>query len=138
MHKLIIEDDEGRTTVVPLVRDELSIGRKEGNAIRLTERNVSRQHARLSKKNGAVIVEDLSSYTGVRINGIRIESPTAVHDGDQVSIGDYKLTVRDESGADREAPTATVVPAGTVNLAGTSGSSVMVIPLISSVLPPRL
>jgi len=111
MHKLIIEDDEGRTTVVPLVRDELSIGRKEGNAIRLTERNVSRQHARLSRKNGAIIVEDLASYTGVRINGIRIEAPTAVHDGDQVSIGDYKLTVRDESGGEREAPTATVVPA---------------------------
>ena len=69
MHKLIIEDDEGRTTVVPLVRDELTIGRKEGNAIRLTERNISRTHARLSRKNGAIFIEDLGSYTGVRVNG---------------------------------------------------------------------
>ncbi len=39
MVKLIIEDDEGKTTVVPLIRDEITIGRKEGNTIRLTERN---------------------------------------------------------------------------------------------------
>jgi pSer/pThr/pTyr-binding forkhead associated (FHA) protein len=96
MHKLLIEDDEGRTTVVPLVRDELSIGRKEGNAIRLTERNISRQHARLLKTNGTVVIEDLASYTGVRVNGVRIEAPTPVRDGDQVSIGDYKLSVQSE------------------------------------------
>lgn len=138
MHKLIIEDDEGRTTVVPLVRDELSIGRKEGNAIRLTERNVSRQHARLLKKNGAVVVEDLSSYTGVRINGIRIEAPTAVHDGDQVSIGDYKLTVRDESGTDREAPTATVVPAVSAVAASNLAATVPAVnaPAVVPVLAP--
>ena len=39
--KLIIEDDEGRKTVVPFARDEITIGRQEGNTIRLTERNVS-------------------------------------------------------------------------------------------------
>jgi pSer/pThr/pTyr-binding forkhead associated (FHA) protein/tetratricopeptide (TPR) repeat protein len=94
MHKLIIEDDEGRTTVVPLVREELSIGRKEGNAIRLTERNVSRRHARLLTTNGSVVIEDLASYTGVRVNGVRIEAPTPVRDGDQVVIGDYKLSVK--------------------------------------------
>ena len=50
MYKLIIEDDEGKTTVVPLIRDEITIGRKEGNTIRLTERNVSRRHAKLVKQ----------------------------------------------------------------------------------------
>jgi len=94
MHKLIIEDDEGRTTVVPLVREELSIGRKEGNAIRLTERNVSRRHARLLTSDAGVIIEDLGSFTGVRVNGVRIEVPTPIRDGDQVSIGDYKLGVK--------------------------------------------
>ena len=39
MFKLVIQDDEGKTTVVPLIRDEITIGRKEGNTIRLTERN---------------------------------------------------------------------------------------------------
>jgi pSer/pThr/pTyr-binding forkhead associated (FHA) protein len=96
MHKLIIEDDEGRATVVPLIRDELTIGRMEGNAIRLTERNVSRKHARLFRQGDALYVEDLGSYTGVRINGARIDRPTALCDGDHLTIGDYKLAIRAE------------------------------------------
>ena len=36
MHKLTIEDDEGKTVVVPLIRDEITVGRQEGNSIRLT------------------------------------------------------------------------------------------------------
>ena len=56
--KLSIEDDEGKTTVVPLARDEMTVGRMEGNTIRLTERNVSRRHARLSRQNGALFIED--------------------------------------------------------------------------------
>ena len=72
MYKLIIEDDEGKTTVVPLIRDEITIGRKEGNTIRLTERNVSRRHAKLVKSNGSVFIEDLTSYNGIKVNGDRI------------------------------------------------------------------
>jgi len=54
--KLTIEDDEGKTTVIPVIRDEMTIGRQEGNTIRLTERNVSRKHARLLRQNGVVYV----------------------------------------------------------------------------------
>src|SRR6202042_3316449 len=81
MWKLVIEDDEGKRTLVPLTRDQYSVGRKEGNTIRLTERNVSREHARLFKKppNGApappdrptIVLEDLTSYNGVFVNGLR-------------------------------------------------------------------
>ena len=40
MHKLLIEDDEGKTVAVPLIREEITIGRTDGNTIRLTEQNV--------------------------------------------------------------------------------------------------
>jgi pSer/pThr/pTyr-binding forkhead associated (FHA) protein len=92
--KLTIEDDEGKTTVVPLIRDEMTIGRQEGNTIRLTERNISRKHARLLRQNGTVYIEDLASYTGVRVNGARIVTATPVAEGDEVQIGDYKLMLR--------------------------------------------
>src|SRR5579871_1114446 len=79
MWKLVIEDDEGKRTIVPLTRDQYSIGRKEGNTIRLTERNVSRQHARLLKSSvgggdgaGTFVLEDLTSYNGVFVNGLRV------------------------------------------------------------------
>jgi pSer/pThr/pTyr-binding forkhead associated (FHA) protein len=97
MFKLIIEDDEGKTTVVPLVRDEISIGRKEGNTIRLTERNVSRFHAKIIRNDGQVLIEDLDSYNGVKVNGDRISGRSSVKEGDVIEIGDYHLQLREES-----------------------------------------
>ena len=94
MHKLTIEDDEGKTVVVPLIRDEITVGRQEGNSIRLTERNISRRHARFFRQAGNLFVEDLGSYTGIKVSGVRITTPTMLKDGDLVVIGDYKLTVR--------------------------------------------
>ena len=103
MWKLVIEDDEGKRTVVPLTRDQYSIGRKEGNTIRLTERNVSREHARLFKRNGAAggdhptfVLEDLTSYNGVFVNGFRVAQSQDLAHGDLVQIGDYRIVLQDE------------------------------------------
>src|SRR5512139_2469035 len=96
MFKLVIQDDEGKTTVVPLIRDEITIGRKEGNTIRLTERNVSRRHARILRNNGEVQIEDLGSYNGIRVNNARIAERVSLRISDQVQIGDYKLYLKAE------------------------------------------
>jgi pSer/pThr/pTyr-binding forkhead associated (FHA) protein len=99
--KLIIEDDEGRKTVVPLVREEveITIGRQEGNTIRLTERNVSRRHAKLARRNGSVVIEDIGSYNGVKVNGDKIDGAYEIKEGDLVQIGDYDLAVQYEDAA---------------------------------------
>ena len=94
MYKLIIEDDEGKTTEVPIIRDEITVGRKEGNTIRLTERNVSRRHARITRQNNALYIEDLLSYNGIKVNGDRIQGKVAIGDGDRVQIGDYQLSIK--------------------------------------------
>src|SRR3954469_24687224 len=91
--KLIIEDDAGKQIVVPFTRDVITIGRKEGNTIRLTERNVSRAHAKLSKENGHGVVEDLKSFNGIKLNGDRIDGRVHVHEGDTIQIGDYHLAL---------------------------------------------
>src|SRR4051812_34086434 len=91
--KLIIEDDEGQTRVVPVVGDEVTIGREDGNTVLLPERNISRRHARLVRNNGYFVIEDLGSYNGVRINGARIDSPRRVQEGDRIQIGDYDLGI---------------------------------------------
>ncbi len=106
-YKLVISDDEGRTTVVPLLRDEITIGREHGNVIRLTERNVSRAHARLVRRNGSYLVEDLGSYNGVVVNGERIENRAKLSTGDQLGIGDYELAFQ----ADVYVQASTVPPA---------------------------
>ena len=106
--KLVIEDDEGKRTTVPLTRDSYTIGRKEGNTIRLTERNVSRDHAKLSKQNGAApaasmngaagyALEDCSSYNGVYVNGIRVGALQGLTHGDLIQIGDYRILIQDDA-----------------------------------------
>lgn len=96
MIKLVISDNEGTTTVVPMVRDEVSIGRKDGNTIRLTERNISREHCRLQKLNGSYVVRDLGSYNGVVLNGQRVDGESKVEPGDEIRIGDYTLLLQAE------------------------------------------
>ncbi len=95
MYKLVICDDEGKTTVVPLIRDEISIGRKEGNTIRLTDRNVSRHHARIVRQNDEFFIEDLGSLVGTKVNGRLLRSEQApVSPRDQITIGDYSVSIR--------------------------------------------
>jgi pSer/pThr/pTyr-binding forkhead associated (FHA) protein/tetratricopeptide (TPR) repeat protein len=108
MYKLIIEDDEGKTTVVPLIRDEITIGRKEGNTIRLTERNVSRKHAKLVKQNGSVYIEDLTSYNGIKVNGDRISGRAPVQEGDRIQIGDYQLALKLDKATQPNSPAGEV------------------------------
>jgi pSer/pThr/pTyr-binding forkhead associated (FHA) protein len=108
MWKLVIEDDEARRTAVPLTRDEYSIGRKEVNSIRLTERNVSREHVRLRKhQNGGgakYLLEDLKSYNGVYVNGIRVATNQELVSGDLIQIGDYRIICQEDLPEQAAAP----------------------------------
>jgi pSer/pThr/pTyr-binding forkhead associated (FHA) protein len=91
--KLIVEDCEGRRTVLPLVRDEVLIGRAEGSTVRLTEKNVSRRHARIVRDGERFAIEDLGSFTGTRVNGEKISRRRSIAEGDLIEIGEYDLTI---------------------------------------------
>src|SRR3954471_1412108 len=106
--KLIIEDDEGRKTVIPVVRDEITIGRNERNLIRLVEKNVSRSHGRLIREDGHYYIEDLGSFTGIRVNGEKIAGKRQVEDGDLIQIREYDLILQ---AAPEEKPRANGVEA---------------------------
>jgi ABC transport system ATP-binding/permease protein len=101
MWKLVIEDDEGKRTVVPLSRDDYTIGRQEGNTIRLTERNVSRTHGRVWRRQNGIsqvfVVEDLRSYNGVFVNGLRVAHTQDLQHGDLIQIGDYRIVLQDDA-----------------------------------------
>lgn len=110
--KLIIEDDEGKTTVYPLGDREVTVGRKEGNTIRLMERNVSRRHARLFELGGRLVIEDLDSYNGIRLNGERVMGRAEVGPGDLMEIGDYHIGLQpdDEDEDTFDVPVADAAP----------------------------
>ena len=96
MWKLTIEDDEGKRTPLPLVRDEYSIGRGEENTVRLTERNISRRHATLRQEPSGWVITDTSSRNGSYVNGVRLVGEHTVSEGDIVQVGDYRLAFTDE------------------------------------------
>lgn len=97
MWKLTIEDDQANKTVVHLVRDEYSVGRAEDNTVRLTERNISRRHARLIRRGDRWVLQDNKSYNGCYVNGQRLGEPQELSHGDLIQLGDYRLEVHDEA-----------------------------------------
>ncbi len=97
MWKLTIEDDQASKTVVHLVRDDYTIGRAEENTVRLTERNISRRHARLTKPDERWLLLDLTSYNGCYVNGQRVSDKHEIVHGDLVQLGDYRLQVLDDT-----------------------------------------
>lgn len=119
MQKLLIEDDEGKTVVVPLIRDEITIGRQEGNTIRLSEQNVSRRHARLVRRQGALLLEDLSSYNGTKLNGAVVSASAPLKDGDVFLIGDYRMAIKE----DRPNAVVGVAPTAHAAVASAAASS---------------
>lgn len=98
MWKLCVVDDESNRTVVKLVRGDYSLGRAEDSTIRLTERNISRLHARLFREGEAEwTIEDKNSYTGSFVNGERVSAPRQLKHGDTIQLGDYRLELMDET-----------------------------------------
>lgn len=139
MYKLIIEDDEGKTTEVPIIRDEITIGRKEGNTIRLTERNVSRRHARFSRTGNGLFIEDLLSYNGIKVNGERIQGKVPVNDGDRVQIGDYQVSIKLDKAAVKApgAPQLAQMPQNVVQSAPTVPQPAVAAPTVTAPAVPQ-
>lgn len=72
--------------------------------------SVSRHHARLEVHENGVLVTDLESRNGTRINGIAIESPTLVRHGEMVVFGRVPALVIDtRRQADTAGRAATIV-----------------------------
>ena len=95
MWKLTIQDDQGtKPVVVHFVRDEYTIGRDEGNAVRLTERNISRHHARILLAGEEATIEDLGSKNGTFVAERPVTSPVRLADGDEIRLGPVVVTFR--------------------------------------------
>jgi DNA-binding response OmpR family regulator len=69
-----------------LQRDQLLIGRGPECDIVVPDRQISRQHARLRRTDAGVQVEDLGSKNGTHVNGVRLEGPAMLQDGDVVQV----------------------------------------------------
>ena len=64
----------------------VTIGREEGNVLRLNDERISRFHAKVQFDNGEVILTDLESTNGTRVNG-NIVQIRRLRPGDRIGVG---------------------------------------------------
>lgn len=64
----------------------VTVGREEGNALRLNDERVSRYHAKVQFEDGDIIITDLDSTNGTRVNGTAVQI-RRLRPGDQISVG---------------------------------------------------
>jgi predicted component of type VI protein secretion system len=92
------------------VGESCVLGRGEECDVRLLDRSVSRAHARISRRDGAWILEDLGSRNGVRLRGERVER-AELADLDEFVLGELALRFRLEArAASSGTPSAALAP----------------------------
>ncbi len=76
-------------------RDSLTIGRGPRNDVDLVHPTVSRVHARVVTRDGALLVEDAGSANGTFVNGERVRqgAPRRVEPGDEIRVGPARFVV---------------------------------------------
>jgi len=89
--RVVIEADALNTA-----RAGVSVGRGDALVdIPVKDAQVSRRHVRFSAVNGGVMMEDLNSSNGTRLNGqiVKPFQPAAVRPGDTVNLGSLEFNV---------------------------------------------
>ncbi len=92
---------------IEIVKDMTVVGRKEDCDVRLDHKSVSKMHCVIVKTDGLLLLRDLGSTNGTRVNGQRIRR-AALLPNDQVTIAHFKFRVH--LGAD-----AAPLPAAPIN-----------------------
>jgi hypothetical protein len=64
----------------------VTVGREEGNVLRLNDERVSRYHAKVQQDSGDIILTDLESTNGTRVNNNVVQIRRLRH-GDRVCVG---------------------------------------------------
>jgi Zn-dependent protease len=104
---------DGRSRIP--ITGEVTIGRAPGNTVQLSDPSVSRWHARIAPANdgsgGTATIEDVGSSYGTWLDGGRLDTAGALHDGSRIRVGSQELFVERRRNAS-EAGRTFVVPPG--------------------------
>jgi adenylate cyclase len=92
----------GGGDTIPLIREVLTIGRRDSCDIPLRFPNISGLHCELTYRNGYWYIRDLNSTNGVKVNGLRVQEKL-LHPKDEISIGKRRFIIAYELPADRRA-----------------------------------
>jgi hypothetical protein len=88
---LMLTPDGAPPQRFPLLQPTVVIGRTAPAAIVLEGGTVSRRHCELTRQGGQVVIADVGSTNGTYVNGVRIEAPVTLNDGDTIGVGAHSL-----------------------------------------------
>jgi len=87
----LVGRNDGAQIRFPLTDGRHVVGRTAECDLVLGNPSVSRRHASLLCSGGRVLVEDLGSHNGTRVNNTVVTAPTPLSPGDEVSFADVVL-----------------------------------------------
>jgi len=79
---------------IDLIEGENILGREPGVIVWIDDLSVSRRHARIQIEGDVALLADLESKNGTFLRGQKLTAPARIDDGDEIKIGNMKLTVR--------------------------------------------
>jgi pilus assembly protein CpaF len=106
MFTIVISEKGGAERREAFEKNEINVGRVQGNDLMLPKGNVSKHHARLLFRDGRFIVSDLKSTNGTYVNGRKISQATIVREGDKIYVGDFVLRLETPQGSSPDESTA--------------------------------
>lgn len=83
---LRVIDGADRGRIFPSLGTPITIGREEGNVIQLNDDRVSRFHLKIQEDQERVVLTDLESTNGTKVNGEDIQLRILRH-GDMICVG---------------------------------------------------
>jgi pSer/pThr/pTyr-binding forkhead associated (FHA) protein len=90
---------------IPLLKEKLVVGRREGCDIVLKFPNVSSAHCELSLEDGHWMIRDLGSTNGTKVNGTHA-SERRLLPGDKIGVAKHVYEIQYEPGRSRQDPFA--------------------------------
>jgi len=88
--QLTLLTDADENAVYDIGTSTVTIGRAPNNGIQLPVESVSREHARLTPTSDGVLLEDLCSRNGLKVNDRSVNSHH-LRSGDEITIGNLRL-----------------------------------------------
>ena len=76
-----------------LVKDLTLVGRGDDCDLRIDHKSVSKHHCVLVKTDGLVLLRDLGSTNGTRVNGQRVRRGTLLPN-DDLSVANFRFTLK--------------------------------------------
>jgi len=90
--RLVYRSADGLVTEFPLAATN-TLGRHPRNRIRLNDREISKEHAVIERRDGQFYIRDLRSSNGTYVNNRRV-TETPLRPGDEIMLGSMRLILQ--------------------------------------------